>query len=81
MIQAGPSTRCSLCHGLRGDSGDHRGLNASGSLATRYNDDPGRASRPFDVDRDGNVIGEGAAAVLLESELHAGGEARGSTRR
>jgi len=46
-------------------------LNASGSLATRYNDDPGRASRPFDVDRDGNVIGEGAAAVLLESELHA----------
>jgi 3-oxoacyl-[acyl-carrier-protein] synthase II len=46
-------------------------LNASGSLATRFNDDPGRASRPFDVDRDGNVIGEGAAAVLLESEIHA----------
>ena len=46
-------------------------LNASGSLATRYNDDPGRASRPFDLDRDGNVIGEGAAAVLLESEGHA----------
>ena len=46
-------------------------LNASGSLATRYNDEPGRASRPFDVDRDGNVIGEGAAAVLLESEVHA----------
>lgn len=46
-------------------------LNASGSLATRYNDDPGRASRPFDLDRDGNVIGEGAAAVLLESEVHA----------
>ena len=46
-------------------------LNASGSLASRYNDDPGRASRPFDLDRDGNVIGEGAAAVLLESEVHA----------
>lgn len=46
-------------------------LNASRSLATRYNDDPGRASRPFDLDRDGNVIGEGAAAVLLESEAHA----------
>jgi 3-oxoacyl-[acyl-carrier-protein] synthase II len=46
-------------------------LNASGSLATRFNDEPGRASRPWDRDRDGNVIGEGAGALLLESESHA----------
>ncbi len=46
-------------------------LNASGSLATRYNEEPGRASRPFDRGRDGNVIGEGAGALLLESEAHA----------
>jgi 3-oxoacyl-[acyl-carrier-protein] synthase II len=46
-------------------------LNASASLATRWNDEPTRSSRPFDVDRDGNVIGEGAGAVIVESEAHA----------
>jgi 3-oxoacyl-[acyl-carrier-protein] synthase II len=42
------------------------GFNAMKTLSTR-NDEPGKASRPFDIDRDGFVMGEGSGIVILES--------------
>jgi 3-oxoacyl-[acyl-carrier-protein] synthase II len=51
------------------------GFNALKALSTR-NDSPGTASRPFDISRDGFVMGEGGVALVLEAEEHA--KARGA---
>ncbi len=52
------------------------GFNACRALSTGYNDTPEKASRPYDKDRDGFVMGEGAGIVMLEEYEHA--KARGA---
>ena len=53
------------------------GFNACKALSTKRANDPASASRPWDVDRDGFVLGEGAGIVVLEELEHA--KARGAT--
>jgi 3-oxoacyl-[acyl-carrier-protein] synthase-1 len=51
-------------------------FDAMGALSTHFNDTPQRASRPYDVDRDGFVIGSGGGMLVLEDYDHA--KARGA---
>ncbi len=53
------------------------GFNACKALSTKRADEPEKASRPYDADRDGFVMGEGAGVVVLEEYEHA--KARGAT--
>lgn len=52
------------------------GFNACKALSTKRADAPQKASRPYDADRDGFVMGEGAGVVVLEEYEHA--KARGA---
>lgn len=77
MIRAGEAD-IALCGGTEAciDLVALGGFAAARALSTSFNDTPEQASRPFDQDRDGFVMGEGAGLLVIETLEHA--EARGA---
>lgn len=78
MIRAG-EVDIALCGGTEAcvDLVALGGFAAARALSTGFNDEPEKASRPFDRDRDGFVMGEGAGLLVIEALEHA--RARGAT--
>lgn len=78
MIRAG-EVDIALCGGTEAcvDLVALGGFAAARALSTGFNDQPEKASRPFDADRDGFVMGEGAGLLVIEALEHA--HARGAT--
>jgi 3-oxoacyl-[acyl-carrier-protein] synthase II len=77
IIQAGKQDVV-LCGGAEEIHFVHAGVfDIVFAASARYNDDPERTPRPFDADRDGLVVAEGAGTLVLEELSHA--EARGAT--
>ena len=78
MIRNGEAD-IALCGGSEGCVGPVAigGFTAAKALSFNFNDEPKRASRPFDAGHDGFVLSEGAAALVIERLSHA--EARGAT--
>lgn len=78
MIRAGEAD-IALCGGTEAcvDLVALGGFAAARALSTGFNDEPEKASRPFDCDRDGFVMGEGAGLLVIEALEHA--QARGAT--
>ncbi|MGX5733927.1 beta-ketoacyl-ACP synthase II [Bosea thiooxidans] len=78
LIRAGEA-EIALCGGTEAcvDLVALGGFAAARALSTGFNDEPEKASRPFDRDRDGFVMGEGAGLLVIEALEHA--QARGAT--
>ena len=78
MIRAGEAD-VAICGGAEAciDIVSLGGFAAARALSSGFNDEPARASRPFDRDRDGFVMGEGAGILVIEELEHA--LARGAT--